>query len=57
MIGNVVTTPMSESQTIGCNSISWNATNDYGRSVSAGIYLYQIKAGRDSQTMKIILLK
>jgi flagellar hook assembly protein FlgD len=57
MIGNVVTTPMSESQTIGCNSISWNATNDYGRPVSAGIYLYQIKAGRDSQTMKIILLK
>ena len=35
----------------------WDATNDYGKPVSAGIYLYQIHAGEYMQTKKMVLLK
>jgi hypothetical protein len=38
-------------------SLQWNATNDYGKPVSAGVYLYQIQAGEFVQTKKMVLLK
>ena len=41
----------------GVNSIVWDATNDHGQPVSAGIYIYQLKAGGFLQTRKMILLK
>ena len=41
----------------GVNSIVWDATNDHGQPVSAGIYIYQLQAGGILQTRKMILLK
>ena len=41
----------------GVNSIVWDATNDHGQPVSAGIYIYQLQAGGFLQTRKMILLK
>ena len=41
----------------GYRSVIWNATNDYGKPVSASIYLYQIQAGEYISTKKIVLLK
>ena len=41
----------------GFRSVIWNATNDYGKPVSAGVYLYQIQAGEFVQTKKMVLLK
>jgi len=38
-------------------SISWNGTDDNNQSVSSGIYLYQIKAGKHVKTRKMLLLK
>jgi hypothetical protein len=35
----------------------WDATNDYGKPVSAGIYLCQIQAGEYMQAKKMVLLK
>jgi len=57
MIGRVVKTLMSDQQTAGYRSVQWNATNDAGSPVSAGIYLYMIQAGEFRQTKKMILLK
>ena len=38
-------------------SVQWDATNNQGEPVSAGVYLYKIQAGDFSQTKKMILLK
>jgi len=38
-------------------SFNIDATNDYGKPVSAGIYLYQIQAGEYISTKKMVLLK
>ena len=57
MLGREVRTLVNTTQDAGFNSVIWNATNDYGKPVSAGIYLYQIKAGDFVQTRKMVLLK
>jgi len=57
MLGRQVKTLVNQRQDVGYRSISWNATNDYGKPVSAGIYLYQIQAGEYMQTKKMVLLK
>ena len=43
--------------TSGFKSIQWDATNNLGQPVSAGVYLYTIEAGEYRQTKKMILLK
>ena len=57
LLGRQVKTLVNQVQNTGFNSIQWNATNDYGEPVSAGIYLYQIKAGTFYQTRKMALLR
>ena len=57
MMGRQVSTLLSSHQTAGYKSIQWNATNDFGKPVSAGVYLYQIQAGEFVQTRKMVLLK
>ena len=57
MLGREVRTLVNQVQDAGFKSIIWDATNDYGKSVSAGIYLYQIQAGDFMQTEKMVLLK
>ena len=57
MMGREVKTLVNQAQDAGYKSVVWNATNDYGKPVSAGIYLYQIQAGEYIQTKKMVLLK
>ena len=57
MMGREVKTLVNQTQDAGYKSIIWNATNDYGKPVSAGIYLYQIQAGEYISTKKMVLLK
>jgi flagellar hook assembly protein FlgD len=56
-MGREVRTLVKKIQDTGFKSVVWNSTNDYGKPVSAGVYLYQIQAGIYSQTKKMILLK
>ena len=53
MVNNLVNTKQSS----GEKSVQWNATNNLGQPVSAGVYLYSIEVGNFSQTKKMILLK
>ncbi len=57
MMGRVVNNLVSSQQTAGYKSVQWNATNNTGQPVSAGIYLYTIDAGQFRQTKKMLLLK
>ena len=57
MLGNVVNNLVGANQSSGFKSIQWNATNNQGHPVSAGVYLYSIEAGDFRATKKMILLK
>jgi len=55
--GRHISTLVSSHQNAGYKSIQWNATNNHGEPVSAGVYLYKIQAGEFLQTKKMVLLK
>jgi endonuclease I len=57
MMGRVVKTLVNGSQTAGYRTTQWDATNNIGQPVSAGLYLYTIQAGEFRQTKKMVLLK
>ena len=57
MLGREVKTLVNTTQDAGFKSVIWDATNKYGKPVSAGVYLYQIKSGEFVQTRKMVLLK
>ena len=57
MLGQKVKTFNMENISAGHHSIKWNATNDLGDPVSAGVYLYQLQAKDFVKTRKMILLK
>ena len=57
VMGKQVRTLVSNQQSAGYKSVQWNATNDTGDPISAGLYLYRIEAGEFRQTKKMVLLK
>jgi hypothetical protein len=57
MLGRKIKTLINETQDASYRSIIWDATDNNGEPVSAGIYLYQIQAGEYMQTKKMVLLK
>jgi hypothetical protein len=57
MLGREIRTLVNQHQDAGFKSVTWNATNDYGKPVSAGVYIYQIQAGDYISTKKMVLLK
>ena len=57
IMGRIVRTLINSQQNAGFKSIQWNATNDAGSPLSAGLYLYKIQADNFVQTRKMVLLK
>jgi len=57
LMGGHIKSLVSMNQNPGYKTIEWNATNDYGQPVSAGMYIYTIQAGSFMDTKKMILLK
>ena len=57
ILGNFVCSLINKDQNSGNQSLQWDATNNKGQSVSAGVYIYSIEAGNFRQTKKMILLK
>ena len=55
--GNHVSTLINDYVQMGSRSITWDATNDYGERVPAGIYFYTLKTNNYIQTQKMVLLK
>ena len=57
MMGRKVRKLVQDVQPAGYHAALWNATNDKGIPVSAGMYIYTLKAGDHHQMKKMILLK
>jgi len=57
IMGRNIKSLVNTDQIAGYRSIRWNATNDLGEPVSAGMYIYMIQAGEFRQTKKMVLLK
>ena len=55
--GREVISLKTNTQKAGYKSIEWNATNNLGENVSAGMYIYTIQAGDFRASKKMILLK
>ena len=57
MLGQKVKTFNIPNASAGNHLITWNATNELGTPVSAGVYLYQLQTEGFVKTKKMILLK
>tara|TARA_X000001036_G_scaffold436220_1_gene478940 strand:+ start:273 stop:3695 length:3423 start_codon:yes stop_codon:yes gene_type:complete len=57
LMGREIRTMINSEQTAGFKNIQWNATDNLGKSVPAGMYIYTIQAGEFRQTRKMVLLK
>ena len=57
LMGREVTTLVNSFQTKGNKSVVWNAVNNQGLTVSAGVYFYSIESGEFMSTKKMILIK
>jgi hypothetical protein len=57
ILGNVVNNILNQKEESGYKLVQWNAINNQGQPVSAGLYLYSIEAGEFRKTKKMILLK
>ena len=50
LMGREVKTLVNKEQVAGFRSVKWDATNNIGQPVSAGMYIYTIQAGEFRQT-------
>ena len=57
VMGRSIKTLVNSNQSAGYQSVRWDATNNYGEPISAGMYIYTIQAGDFRQTKKMVLLK
>jgi hypothetical protein len=57
LLGQKVMTLVDETRPAGIHQVEWNGTDDDGKSVSTGVYLYRIQAGDFVETKKMLLLK
>ena len=57
MLGQKIKTYDMQSTPAGHHALKWNATNDYGDPVGAGVYLYQLQSKDFVKTRKMVLLK
>ena len=57
MLGQKVKTFNMQSTPAGYLSVTWDATNDLGEQVGAGVYLYQLQSKNFVKTRKMVLLK
>ena len=57
ILGNKVTTLMNNYINPGNYNLQWNGRDFNGKSVSGGVYLYQLKAKGFNQTKKMLFIK
>ena len=57
LLGQEVRVLVNESKDAGSFTATWDGTDELGRRVASGIYLYRIQAGDFSASRRMLLLK
>ncbi len=57
ILGEEVRSLMNGFEEAGVKTVEWDGTNNNGRKVPSGIYIYNIKAGNFVKTRKMVLMK
>ena len=57
LVGREVNTIVNEIKVMGNHMIHWNGKDNFGQTVSGGIYFYKLQAGDFTQTRKMLLLR
>ena len=57
VMGNRVNSLINRPESAGSKLIQWNARDEQGRAVSAGIYFYTLRTNNYIQTQKMVVLK
>lgn len=57
MLGREVITLVNEHKTAGKYTVNWDGKNKFGNNASAGVYIYQLKAGHIVKNKTMTLLK
>jgi flagellar hook assembly protein FlgD len=57
LVGREIKTLINREQNSGFKTLQWNAMDNLGQPVSAGMYIYTIQAGEFRKTRKMVLLK
>jgi flagellar hook assembly protein FlgD len=48
---------VNDDMSAGVYRLTWNATDNEGRNVSSGVYIYRLQAGKFVSSKKMLLLK
>jgi hypothetical protein len=56
-LGRKVKTLVNQRQDSGTHQVLWDGTNEEGRNVTSGVYIYRLRAGSSAQMRKIVLLR
>lgn len=57
LLGQKIATLVNRKQAVGKYNVRWDGINYSGKQVSAGVYIYRLKAGEFVQTRKMLFLK
>ncbi len=57
MVGQTISTLVKDTVSAGTYSVSWNATDDTGQRVAAGVYFYKMTSPSGEIIQKMLLLK
>ena len=57
MLGSEIATLLNSDLEAGNHSVVWNGQNQYGSSVSSGVYFYRVISGNNVVTKKMLLMK
>jgi len=56
IMGQKVRTLVDNYHSVGSHTVTWNGLDDSGKSVAAGIYIYQLKCGDTVESRKMLLI-
>ncbi len=55
--GHLVRTLLNEVRGFGAHEVTWNGRDDNGATMGSGVYFYRLRAGKLTESKKMVLLK